>query len=525
MISKKSFWISLMAVFSVCAGYYFHSLSQTEGNFTYPIDDAYIHLAIAKKFSENHIWGVTSHQFSSTSSAPLFTFILSFLITVFGNHDIIPLLFNIFFGAGIIYILNKYYSQYFAKSSHIVLATLFTVFFSLLHLHVLMGMEHIFQVFLFAVNIYCLSQKDKSKIASGVFFSTLFLMGLVRFESMFYFVILAFVFLILKNWRDALLVLIIGFLPIVLFCCFNFQQSGYYFPNSVVVKGTRLSLDSTLFNQIKNIFIHKLLLNISFYKIGIFPILICILIIRKSWKGNKFSDIIKNNFLLVVFSLLMICHTLFADLKGAFRYEAYILVGFSMAIIPKIINLFENFRSFIKEETLLSFLIVMNIFLMIYKLNSGHQLLRYGSKNIYEQQVQSARFLNQYYNHAKVVANDIGAITYFTDIRLLDIAGLASTETIVFNEKNAVFGSEFKSFLTDYCDDHQFEIAVVYEDWLQGQIPDNWRKVADLTIQNKTTVANSRVSIYSIDQTKIDLLKENIKRFKWNRNVSLEIIN
>jgi mannose/fructose/N-acetylgalactosamine-specific phosphotransferase system component IID len=45
----------------------------------------------------------------------------------------------------------------------------------------------------------------------------------------------------------------------------------------------------------------------------------------------------------------MICHSMFADLKGMFRYEAYILTGFSMALIPKLKGLFENFRTYIKR--------------------------------------------------------------------------------------------------------------------------------------------------------------------------------
>ncbi len=50
------------------------------------------------------------------------------------------------------------------------------------------------------------------------------------------------------------------------------------------------------------------------------------------------------------------------------------------------------------------------------------------SKNIYDQQIQLADFLHKYYRNAKVVANDIGAITYFNNIHLLDTYGLGSIE-------------------------------------------------------------------------------------------------
>ncbi|KFF75154.1 hypothetical protein HX13_08015 [Chryseobacterium sp. P1-3] len=48
-------------------------------------------------------------------------------------------------------------------------------------------------------------------------------------------------------------------------------------------------------------------------------------------------------------------------------------------------------------------------------------------------------FLKKYYNNSKVVANDIGAISYFTDIHLLDFMGLGSNEIVHFraNTKKA----------------------------------------------------------------------------------------
>ncbi len=81
----------------------------------------------------------------------------------------------------------------------------------------------------------------------------------------------------------------------------------------------------------------------------------------------------------------------------------------------------------------MSLLIAANVFLMIYKCWAAHPIMSKG-ENIYEQQVQSAKFLHQFYNTSKVVANDIGAISYYTNIHLLDIAGLGSVETIYFNE-------------------------------------------------------------------------------------------
>ncbi len=522
-LALQSFFISMAVFTMVCAGYYLLSVSKTDSHYIYPIDDAYIHLAMAKNFALHDVWGVTRYEFSSTSSSPLFTYLLSVLIRLLGNNDHISLYFNIAFGIGTVYFLSRYFSGIFDTSKNIVISVFFTLFFSVLHLQVLSGMEHVLHVFLFVVNIYCLSAINNKYSLAG-FYLSLLLMGLVRFESMFYFVILAFVFALTKKWKETLLVLATGFIPIILFCWFNYQQDGFLFPNSVIVKGTKLSLDSTFPYQLKTIFFDNFLLNISFYKIGFFPLMLSVIFILRDYNKKNFRELVKSNLLLIVISLLTICHSMFADFKGMFRYEAYILTGFSMALIPKLKNLFENFGAFIKNEKIISGIVLINILLLIYKCSFAHLMLENGGKNIYEQQMQSAKFLHTYYNESKVVANDIGAITYFTDIHLLDTAGLGSVETIVFNENKKSPDTEFQNFLTYYTIRNKYDIAIIYDAWLQNHIPTNWKKAAELKIKNPVTVARDKVSIYAVDKDNFEKLKENIRSFRWNKNVEVTIM-
>lgn len=521
--NSKGFWWSLTIFLAVCLTYFFLSAAKTEGHFTYIIDDAYIHLAVAKNFAFYDVWGITKYKFSSTSSSPLFTYLLSILIKVFGNNDQLPLYFNAVFGIGTVAVLFKFFSGIFIRVKNVLMAILFTLFFAVLHLQVLAGMEHVFHTFLLALNILCLSNFKNRSAAFG-FYSSLFIMGLVRFESMFYFVVIASVFMLIKKWKESVLTLIAGFLPILIFCYFNYQQDGYLFPNSIVVKGTKLSFDANFLHQVKVITVDNFLMNISFYKLGFFPILMCLVLILKDVGKKNFQELIKGNFLLIVISLLMICQSMFADLKGGFRYEAYILTGFSMALIPKVKGILENFREYIKKEKVLSFLILLNMLLLGYKTVYAHFVIINGGKNIYEQQVQSARFLHTYYNDAKIVANDIGAVSYYTDIHLLDIAGLGSKETIGFNENKKQFDQNFQNFLTQYCTDNKYQVAIVYEIWLQGFVPKNWKKAGVLKIKDPITVARDEVTIYSIDNSNLVQLKENIRKFKWNQNVQVTII-
>ncbi len=520
----KSLLISVMVFCTVCIMYYLISVSKTDGHYVYLIDDAYIHLAMAKNIALHEVWGITRYRFSSTSSSPLFTSLLGLLIRIFGNDDRISLYVNFFSGMGTVYFLHRYFKDIFRKSRDIVLSVLFTLFISVMHLQLLSGMEHVLHVFLFVVSIFCLSRLPDKPAVFG-FYVSLLLMGLVRFESMFYFIVLAFLFVLLQRWKEAGCILLTGFIPVAIFCYFNYSHDGYLFPNSVVVKGTTLSFDAEFFHQMKSILLDNLLLNISFYKIGFFPLLISLIIVIRDFRKKTFRNAVQDNMLIIAVSLLMILHSMFADLKGLFRYEAYLLTGFSMALIPRLKPLFENTLYFIRKDKLIAFLVLMNIVLLFYKCSIAHPMICNGGKSIREQQIQSARFLHTYYNESKVVANDIGAITYYTDICVLDIAGLASVETIPFNRNRRPVDDAYENFLTQYTADNGYDIAIIYDSWLQGHIPGNWKKAAVLKIENPATVAQDEVSVYSIQQGNYRKLKENIRNFRWNKNVRVTIMD
>ncbi|WP_299176345.1 glycosyltransferase family 39 protein [uncultured Chryseobacterium sp.] len=524
----KSLLITTVLFFGLCGIYILLMLAGTEGHYTYIIDDAYIHLSIAKNFALHQVWGMTPYAFSSSSSAPLFTFLLSVFISLFGNHELIPLFFNAVCSFLIIHFLYQYYSIFFKNNKHRIIASLFTVFFAVLHLQLLIGMEHALHVLVVIVNVLYLYQwmnsGFKDRFSLYWFYFSIALLGLIRFESMFYFVSLVLLFFVIKRYQEIFLTLLFGFVPILLFGCYNYQQAGYFFPNSVVVKGTQFDFSGNYFEQIYIILFKNMLFNVSFYKVGLFPLLMTAVLLIKEYKNKKrFSEIVSDYFFVIVWSLTLILHSLFGDFKGTFRYEAYIMVGFTMALIPKLKNFFAQPFIQFKKDKVSGILILCSFLLLIYKTGYAHKMLVLGSRNIYEQQVQSAKFLNRYYNTSKVVANDIGAICYFSEIHLFDIAGLGSKEMIPFNQNKRVFDDEFENYLENYCEKNKYQLAVVYESWLGNHVPENWKKAAVLQINNKIGVASDRVTIFSIDPDIHDQLKQNIKNFNWNKNVKVEI--
>src|SRR6185503_15264318 len=72
-----------------------YSRAQTGMRLVYALDDPYIHMSMAKNVATHGVWGVTRHEFSSSSSSLLWTLLLSVVYAVVGVSESAPLLLNI----------------------------------------------------------------------------------------------------------------------------------------------------------------------------------------------------------------------------------------------------------------------------------------------------------------------------------------------------------------------------------------------------------------------------------------------
>lgn len=120
----------------------------------------------------------------------------------------------------------------------------------------------------------------------------------------------------------------------------------------------------------------------------------------------------------------------FANFGWLVRYEAYLLVLLVLAIKPMLELLFSMEYKILKYVFILLLIVPAKI-----RLVDTLKFQKIASKNIFDQHIQIAKFLQNYYNGSKIIANDIGAMTYFTNIHLLDIYGLGSEEIVKIRKK------------------------------------------------------------------------------------------
>src|SRR6476620_5767347 len=85
---------SLLVLASFYAFIAYQLLRSTEGHLVYALDDAYIHMAIAKNLALHGTWGVQPGTFSASSSSPLWTLLLTAAFRTAGVSDAAPLVLN-----------------------------------------------------------------------------------------------------------------------------------------------------------------------------------------------------------------------------------------------------------------------------------------------------------------------------------------------------------------------------------------------------------------------------------------------
>ena len=546
-LNIKKYW-DLMVVLLIFWFITLFMLIQTiilnNGHIIYSLDDAYIHMAIAKNFSKYGVWGVTKKQFSSSSSSLLYSLILSFIF-LFGPNEIAPLIINLIFAN--LLIVEIYYILKLEKNLPyyaVIICLILLIFLVPLPFLIFTGMEHTIQIFLNVLFIYLasilltdekISETEKNSSQSKFFQSKENLLlilapliTMVRFEGMFFIIVVSALFFLRRKFFYSLKIFAIGFIPIIIFGLISLNNGWFFFPNSVLLKGNLPDFSNIFsileyFNLIvfiKNPHILILLL------IAVF--IIFINLYKKEGLWNQIS------ILSIIFTFILLLHVFLIGVvdqnQNLSRYEGYLIaIGILLFfiyikdLIPK--NLTKSYikiyiteikESYKHNSVQIIAIIILFFFLFWTFIPRSTYLLRrtpQATNNIYEQQYHMGLFLNKYYKGECIALNDIGAVNYIADIECLDLRGLGSkeiAEAIVDDELDEEF--VYKEAKRRDC-----IIAIIYEDKDYGyDIPSQWTKVGEWKLGYNVVCGDDTVSFWAVDPDEVDDLIENLKDFSEN---------
>ena len=219
----------------------FITLRKTNGVFCYPLDDTFIHMAVAKNQALHGTWGVSSNEWVSTSSSPMFTGLLTGMYKAFGLSVYFPFILGVA-GALLIIVamqqeLNRY--QFLDVKSRLI-CLIATLFLGAIPSLAALGMEHTFQIAFTLLFIQGIASviMDTSKQLKLVWITAFWgaCMVFTRYENAFVVVAGCGLLFLHRRIAASIIIGIISALPIFLFGLYAVSHGGLFIPNSIQIK-------------------------------------------------------------------------------------------------------------------------------------------------------------------------------------------------------------------------------------------------------------------------------------------------
>jgi hypothetical protein len=478
------------------------SLNANDGRWIYALDDPYIHMSIAKSLILSGVWGISQGSFANASSSILWPLLIAMVFVVTGFEEKVPLFLNIIFAIISILLLFRLTKQIQIPSWLGGLLILPVIFLAPMPAIVMTGMEHIahFTVSLVVISLVVelLSAQNISIKHQVLLLISTFLLSAVRYEGFFLGLVAACCVVFKGKYKLAVAILGSILLPIILFGMVSVRNGWSFIPNPILLK-TDFPMDGISMDFITRSFEHGLWRSDQNpeiqWLIGFSFVSIVIHLISKESLARKVA------WLNILFLGMLVPHILWAGFGWFFRYEMY-LMGTGIFI-----NLLTLAYFLVGSETRTlggyawrsAVVLVLLFWGTPYFSDRGkaNRQVVSATTNIYQQQYQMARFITVYFANEPVAINDIGAISYYTNAEVVDLWGLANRE--VSEEMiQRTYNTESIIRITRNA---KARLALIYDSWFQGEkeIPADWIRVGQWTIQNNVVCGDETVSIYALD--------------------------
>jgi len=508
VLPRPRTWVVVMAVsacsyLAVLAVVVARGLADNHGHFVYALDDAYIHLAMARTLADHGSWGVVPGDFESASSSPAWTLALAGLMRVTARGaSVLPLVLNVALALLVVALFVRgqpLLRQSTGRGWALAVAALLPLALLLPALTVL-GMEAIAAAAL-AVALLALLQRIVEGRDRGVdracWWALLAALPLVRLEGLFLAAGCALALLLERRTRVAVLTAAIPAMSAAVVAAVDLAHGQYALPNSVVAKSLvdsgglaalvpslptiadRLSTDGMLV---------ALLAALAAY-------------VALSFAGGPRRHRALGAAVLVAAAL----HCAYADLGSVDRYQAYLVAAALFTAIRILGEVTPPGWRALAPVLLLAPLVL----LPVHKYVLTGQVSA-GMNNVYQQQLQMATFLESRYPDQPVAVNDIGLVGYRHRGPLLDLAGLASFD--VLRQRRA--GTFDRAAVARAVTTHGVHVVALYENWFHSQIPAQWTLVAQWAISGEdVTIGAPVLSWYAPSAADVDVLVRRLHTF------------
>lgn len=498
-----------LALLTVSFWYCQTIVDRNDGHFHYILDDAYIHMAMAKNLAEHGVWGISPYGFSSSSSSPLWTTLLALGQKLGLNPDFTPLIFNLLCALliyiGLFFRLQKEGFGHWPALGLSLLAFwlapgLYLVFTGLEHgLHVWFSLVYLGLAVSFV-------EKPCRRTRCLLLGSTM-LLPMVRYEGLFLIAGLILLLLLERRIRDGLSVLAASLTLVSTYGVVSLSQGWYFLPSSVFLKGNRVDSLPSLFN-----FFTKGLEQMRANTHLLIAVLLLLLMALMLW--DRFSR--RERAALFLFLSAYLAQMFFAR-SGNFtnnpylvRYDAYLtlLAIYLLFTLGRRLPRF-SLRSMELLQGAAAVLLLIAAFSPFFtRALRMSAVIPAAASDLYRQQVQTARFLARHYPGEAVALNDIGCPAYQSPLHISDLLALIDKEMGDLILTNRYSPKSVDELLRR----RNVQVIAVFDTVFamvtgRGRPPASWIKVASWYIPDNRMSAHPVVSFYALDPARAERLR------------------
>jgi hypothetical protein len=306
-----------------------YSRAQTGMHLVYALDDPYIHMAMAKNLATHGVWGVTRHEFSSSSSSLLWTCLLFVVYALVGVNEVTPFLVNIVLATGMILLVDRLLSRPASvwSASYRFLILLAIAFLTPLPALVFSGMEHILHTILALLFLWVaaatLPRPEMGRPTSPPSLWILAaLLPAVRYEGLFMVLVVATLFALRRRWFASVSLVAAALGPIAIYGFVSVAHGWFVLPNALLLK---TQLGDTWSRQ----GVVRLLGYAGYERLRLAPHVLALVTVALLLFVRRFDDRKglweRGQLLLVIYATTALLHIQFASVGWFFRYEAYLV--------------------------------------------------------------------------------------------------------------------------------------------------------------------------------------------------------
>ena len=499
-----------------------HGLRQNAGVFVYPLDDAYIHLAIGRNLATHGVWGISPYTFSGASSSPGWTLLLAAVVRVAGIHLLAPLVLNVLAALLLLLLACLLLARMLPRAGIASITTALCVLVLVVPLPglALTGMEHVLHSLLLLCMVSAaawIAALPEGAAASRRWMAVLLFAaaacGAVRYESCFAVAMIAAVLLLRRRAGLALSLLAAAAVGPVLYGIYSATHSGLVLPFSVLMKSSergafKLS-DAFLTSSISPV---MLLLAVAF-------------LLRMAQRGQQPPQLRERfwtfgtGFLIITLGTAVL-HNLAGPTGWLMRYEAYLYVlgviavalAAGEALAQTSLRTLPAADRWIALAMLVALLPIAAGF--VHRAHHGLSDIAASLHDRYEEHLPQALFVGQQMPHAVVIANDIGFLAFYADqAKILDPLGLGSVEPVRLELAGRVMDPEF---MRQWSAREDAQLAILHTDFpgMQRMVPANWVLVESWCFPHNLIFLNHVESFYAPDAGAAESLRARLESFQ-----------